>query len=68
MKTKEKKEAEYLLKALDRCDRCSAQAWVIVQGVNGQLYFCGHHFEKHSQKLVEWAYNIVDERHRLTEI
>lgn len=66
-KTKEKEEAKYLLTALDRCDRCSAQAWVIVQGVNGQLYFCSHHFDAHSEKLVEWAYNIVDERHRLTE-
>jgi hypothetical protein len=63
METKEK----YLLSTLDRCDRCSAQAWVIVKGLKGNLYFCSHHFEKHSKSLVEWAYDIVDERHRLTE-
>jgi hypothetical protein len=59
-------KVEYLLTALDRCDRCSAQAWVIAKGVNGELFFCAHHFDKFSEKLTEWAYDIVDERHRLT--
>jgi len=68
MKIKEKEEVEkYLLTSLDRCDRCSAQAWVIAKGVNGELFFCGHHFDKFSAKVVEWAYDIVDERHRLTD-
>lgn len=59
-------EEKYLLTTQDRCDRCSAQAWVIAKGVKGDLYFCSHHFDKFSEKLTEWAYDIVDERHRLT--
>jgi len=46
----------------DRCDRCNAQAFVIAKGVNGELYFCGHHFTKHEEMLYNWAYEIVDER------
>jgi len=63
MKTKEKN----ILTTLDRCDKCSAQAWVIAKGLKGDLYFCGHHFDKYSKSLVEWAYDIVDERYRLTK-
>lgn len=59
-------ETKYLLNAQDRCDRCSAQAWVIAKGLKGDLYFCSHHFDKFSAGLVEWSYEIVDERHRLT--
>lgn len=65
MKIKEKEEVKYILTTLDRCDRCNAQALVLAKGVNGDLYFCGHHFQKHSEKLVEWAYDIVDERNKL---
>jgi len=50
------------LTALDRCDRCGAQAWVLVKGVVGELYFCSHHFAKHEEMLYNWAYDIVDER------
>ena len=63
METKE----ENLLSTLDRCDKCSAQAWVIAKGVKSNLYFCAHHFDKYAVKLTEWAYDIVDERHRLTD-
>lgn len=37
-------EKVYTLNALDRCDGCSAQAYVHVKGVSGELYFCGHHY------------------------
>lgn len=50
------------LKVEDRCDRCGAQAFVIIKGVNGELYFCGHHFSKHEKALASYAYEIVDER------
>lgn len=53
---------ERQLKVEDRCDRCGAQAFVIVRGVNGELYFCGHHFSKHEKALDRYAYEIVDER------
>lgn len=67
MKIKEKEEVKYILTTLDRCDRCNAQALVLAKGVNGDLYFCGHHFQSHSEKLIEWAYDIVDERDKLDQ-
>ena len=67
MKIKEKEEITYQLTALDRCDRCGAQAWVLVKGMNGELYFCSHHYNKYSENLVKWSYDIVDERERLQE-
>jgi hypothetical protein len=60
-------EKEYVLKAIDRCDSCGAQAYVIVKGVTGELLFCGHHFTKNEIKLKEFAYEIVDERDKLIQ-
>mgnify|MGYP003348158757 CR=1 FL=1 len=40
------KEKEYILTAHDRCDQCSAQAYIRIKGSTGELYFCGHHYEK----------------------
>ena len=56
---------EYILTAMDRCDRCSAQALVLVRGVAGELQFCGHHYNKYSEKLSDFAYEIVDERSKI---
>jgi hypothetical protein len=67
IKENKKEEVQYELTALDRCDRCNAQAWVLAKGVNGELYFCSHHFNKYSEELVKWSYDIVDERIRLQE-
>ena len=50
------------LKLQDRCDRCNAQAFVLVKGMSGELLFCGHHFTKYEVALYDWAYDIVDER------
>ena len=61
---------EWVLTALDRCDGkdCSAQAYVLVKGVSGELYFCGHHYNKtNADKLQEFAFEIIDERERLIE-
>lgn len=55
-------EKEQILKVTDRCDRCNAQAWVLVKGLSGELYFCSHHFNKHQEELKNWAYEIIDER------
>ena len=66
-KVKEKEEVKYVLTALDRCDRCSAQAWVKASGVNGELLFCSHHYSKVENTIKEWAFEIVDERFRLEE-
>jgi hypothetical protein len=47
----------------DRCDaECDAQARVLVKGLAGELLFCGHHYAKHEEKLIDFSYEIVDER------
>jgi hypothetical protein len=54
------------LTALDRCDRCGAQAYVRVLLANGgELLFCAHHGRAHSDKLRAVAAQIHDETDRL---
>jgi hypothetical protein len=59
---------EQVLKVIDRCDRCDAQAFVLVKGMTGELLFCGHHYNKiindpeGAKKLNEFAYQVLDER------
>lgn len=53
---------EQIITKNDRCDSCNAQAWVIVKGISGELYFCSHHFNKHEDALFNWAFDIIDER------
>jgi hypothetical protein len=65
--TKTKEEIKYELTALDRCDRCSAQAYVKAVGVSGELYFCGHHFAGMEDSLSKWAFEIIDERDKLNQ-
>jgi len=65
--TKTKQDIKYELTALDRCDRCGSQAWVKATGVNGELLFCGHHYNKVESGINEWAFKIIDERERLVE-
>ena len=54
-------EKEYVLKAIDRCDSCGAQAYVMVKGVTGELLFCSHHYNK-NKKRIECIAHLV---HRL---
>lgn len=67
------KTEEWALTANDRCDRCGAQAYVQVTGVTGDLMFCNHHYNKIMdsttgyEKMMNFAYNILDERDRLVE-
>ena len=58
--------SETPLTAVDRCDRCGAQAYlrVSLQG-GGELLFCAHHAREHGDKLREIAANVVDETHKL---
>ncbi len=66
---------EWVLTANDRCDArdCGAQAYVKATGVTGELFFCGHHYEKTVNatdgydKMMKFAFNIIDERERLVE-
>ncbi|MBB1509165.1 hypothetical protein BJN44_02140 [Tessaracoccus sp. ZS01] len=56
------------LTAVDRCDRCGAQAYlrVFLQS-GGELLFCAHHAAAHKEKLLEVATRIQDETSRLNQ-
>jgi hypothetical protein len=65
---------EWTLTASDRCDaECSAQAYVKVTGVTGELLFCSHHYDKIMnssigyENMMKFAFEFVDERERLVE-
>jgi hypothetical protein len=52
--------------AMDRCDRCGAQAYVRALLPNGlELLFCAHHSRQHSSALTKIAVDIHDETDRL---
>ena len=56
------------LNALDRCDRCGAQAYVRATLLNGgELLFCGHHGKEYAEKLKAASAKIQDETSRLVE-
>lgn len=65
MKLKQEEEVKHQLTALDRCDRCSSQAYVQTKGINGELLFCGHHYAKVEKEIANWAFEIIDERDKL---
>lgn len=52
--------------ALDRCDRCGAQAYVRVElSSGGELMFCAHHAREHADKIQQVASSVQDETGRL---
>ena len=53
------------LTALDRCDRCGAQAYLRVELAVGELLFCAHHAREHEDKIQEVAVSVHDETHKL---
>ena len=54
--------------ALDRCDRCGAQAYVrATLATGGELMFCAHHGKEYAEKLKTVAVAIQDESERLVE-
>ena len=56
------------LNALDRCDRCGAQAYVrATLATGGELMFCAHHGKEYAEKLKAVAVAIQDESERLVE-
>lgn len=61
--------SQNVLTKMDRCDvsDCPAQAWVLVQFVTGELYFCAHHYNENETGLFDTAVDIVDERDRINE-
>ncbi len=66
-------EEEYQLSPKDRCDSCGAEALVQVTGLNGDLLFCGHHYNKIMdnatgyKNMMKFAITIRDERDKLIE-
>lgn len=66
-------DKEWILSPQDRCDSCSAEALVRVKGVSGELFFCGHHYNKIMddavgyEKMMAFMYEILDERDKLIE-
>jgi hypothetical protein len=65
-------EKEWTLTPLDRCDRCNAEALVKVTGITGDLFFCGHHYNKVMaipdgyNSMMSFMISVVDEREKLT--
>ncbi|GAA1050757.1 DUF7455 domain-containing protein [Arthrobacter russicus] len=57
------------LNALDRCDRCGAQAYVrvILESSGGELLFCGHHARAVEATLKPMSSEWHDETSRLFE-
>ena len=61
----------WVLKATDRCDSCAAEALVQVIGLNGELLFCGHHYNKiiddptGYKKMMAFGITFLDEREKL---
>lgn len=54
------------LTAVDRCDRCGAQAYLRVSlQAGGELLFCSHHAREHGDKLREIAAYFHDETDKL---
>jgi hypothetical protein len=54
------------LTAVDRCDRCGAQAYLRVElAGGGELLFCAHHGREHEDKLREIAVSVHDETGKL---
>lgn len=62
-----------ILNVVDRCDRCGAQAFVMVKGSTGDLLFCGHHYDKIMNnpdaytKMMSFMLEVVDERYKLIQ-
>lgn len=56
------------LTAVDRCDRCGAQAYLrVLLQAGGELLFCAHHAREHSEKLREVALSFHDETGKLAD-
>lgn len=58
MKTQEKIR---FINIADRCDRCNAQAFVLAKGIQGELMFCGHHYNKAKDAIDAWAFEVINE-------
>jgi hypothetical protein len=62
MTTLTEEKQDRVLNLQDRCDKCNAQAFVLIKFISGELMFCGHHFNDMELGLRESSYEIIDER------
>jgi hypothetical protein len=58
-------ESINILNSSDRCDSCSAQAYIEVTLAMGALLFCSHHWNKYKEVIEPTMISIVNETHRL---
>jgi hypothetical protein len=43
------------------CDQCStAQAMYLIKLVEGELFFCGHHYNKNKEGLDKVSYEVIE--------
>jgi hypothetical protein len=56
-------EGQFDLSKADRCDRCTAQAFVVARQGSMMLLFCGHHYARNEVALDEQGFTIDDFRH-----
>jgi hypothetical protein len=62
------------LTAAHRCDRCGAQAYLLLSVLvpdsgHRELFFCAHHYRKHETQLVHSGVRVVlDQRRQLQHI
>ncbi len=56
-------EVQFDLSKADRCDRCTAQAFVVARQGSLMLLFCGHHYARNEVALDEQGFTIDDFRH-----
>lgn len=66
--TATEQEQEWVPDGNDRCDvDCPSQAWVKAIGVEGELMFCGHHYNRVKDTITKYAYLVIDKTDMLAE-
>lgn len=53
---------EWKPSAKDRCDRCGAQAYMLLSKGNMALFLCGHHGNAHYKTAMEQNFDVLDFR------
>lgn len=65
---KEEPKKVWRLNVLDRCDRCSAQAWIVATLLSGaELFFCFHHSKTVKPLIEAQLTGWLDESERLVQ-
>lgn len=58
--------ADRKLTAVDRCDQCGAQAYVLIWMTHGELLWCVHHWNRNREKATATAVVWYDHSDELT--